>query len=227
MAQTPRTTSAVRLVGAAFGILLLGALTGADALAQGMMGGGQLGQGSSIRRRNEQAEKQEQQRREQAPDTLPGAKARAPVAPASKSPTDMSPNDAMFDAINRGDIETVKDALSRGARLEARNILGMTPLELSVDLGRNDISFLLLSMRGDVGARGAPPAASQSGPQKAAAADRAVPAARQRAAARGATVPATVASRPVSTPKLFANDGGAPVPNAGFLGFDSRSSSTN
>ena len=59
----------------------------------------------------------------------------------------MQPTDALFDAINRGDIATARDAISRGADLQGQNILGMTPLELSVDLGRNDISFMLLSMR--------------------------------------------------------------------------------
>ena len=59
----------------------------------------------------------------------------------------MQPTDALFDAINRGDIATARDAISRGADLQGQNILGMTPLELSIDLGRNDISFLLLSMR--------------------------------------------------------------------------------
>jgi hypothetical protein len=32
-----------------------------------------------------------------------------------------------------------------------------------------------------------------------------------------------VAAKPVATPKLFANDGGAPLPSAGFLGFDPHS----
>jgi hypothetical protein len=59
----------------------------------------------------------------------------------------MEPTDALFDAINRGDIGTARDAISRGADLHGHNVLGMTPLELSVDLGRNDISFMLLSMR--------------------------------------------------------------------------------
>ena len=60
----------------------------------------------------------------------------------------MEPTDALFDAINRGDINAARDAISRGANLRGHNVLGMTPMELSVDLGRNDISFLLLSMRG-------------------------------------------------------------------------------
>ncbi len=57
-----------------------------------------------------------------------------------------SPNDALFDAINRGDMAEAQDALNRGADLNARNVLGMTPLELAVDLNRNDIAFLLLSI---------------------------------------------------------------------------------
>ena len=83
------------------------------------------------------------------PPALPGARvSKEMVAPPDRPPSDLQPNDALFDAINRGDIATARDAISRGADLNARNVLGMTPMELSVDLGRNDISFLLLSMRG-------------------------------------------------------------------------------
>jgi hypothetical protein len=152
-----------------------------------------------------------------SPDAVPGAKARAPVAPANKAVLDLQPTEALFDAINRGDIAAARDSLNRGADLNGVNILGMTPMELSVDLGRNDISFLLLSMRGEdagrgsraVEARDAPPSAR---PKKGAdVARRATPA-----------KPVPVAAKPVATPKLFANDGGTPQPNAGFLGFDSR-----
>src|ERR1700757_1385559 len=73
----------------------------------------------------------------------------------SRPPSDMEPTDALFDAINRGDIGAARDAISRGADLRGHNVLGMTPMELSVDLGRNDISFLLLSMRGEDSGRGA------------------------------------------------------------------------
>src|SRR5262249_7046400 len=94
------------------------------------------------------------------PPALPGAASNdASAAPTGHAPTDMEPNDALFDAINRGDITVARDALSRGADMNARNILGMTPMELSVDLGRNDISFMLLSMR-DTGGRPAPATAS-------------------------------------------------------------------
>ena len=149
------------------------------------------------------------------PPALPGSRLAPGAAPAARSPSDMSPNEALFDAINRGDISAVRDALNRGAELGSRNILGMTPLELSVDLGRNDISFLLLSMRGDT-PRQAPPtpdAASlfASGPKP------------SGARPERRAVPVKVAATDANAdraPKLFANDGGSPVPSVGFLGFD-------
>ena len=125
----------------------------------------------------------------------------------------MDPTEALFDAINRGDIGTARDAISRGADLQGRNILGMSPLELSVDLGRNDISFLLLSMRGgDSGDRPSQHAA----PAKASAARVAKPTAARPVVGKTAVVKPA----PSQNPRLFAGDGGAPNPNAGFLGFD-------
>jgi hypothetical protein len=153
------------------------------------------------------------------PSAIPGAKARGPVAPATKNANDMDPNEALFDAINRGDIGAARDALNRGAELNATNVLGMTPMELSVDLGRNDISFLLLSMRGEGGGserQGKPiplPSQANSRPapvaSKTPAKTRPAPAPRQTA----------VAERPPAAPKLYAGDGGTPQPSAGFLGF--------
>lgn len=158
------------------------------------------------------------------PDAIPGAEARAPAAPATKPAGDLQPNDALFDAINRGDIAAARDALNRGADLDATNILGMTPMELSVDLSRNDISFLLLSMRGedsDRGSRALGRDAQQSGKTvlsgKPAEPHKGVP------ARTVATRHAPAAVSPVATPRRFANDGGTPLPSAGFLGFGSRS----
>jgi len=164
-----------------------------------------------------------------APDALPGSKARTPAAPATHAAGDMQPTEALFDAINRGDVASARDALNRGADMNGVNVLGMTPMELSVDLGRNDISFLLLSMRGEDSGRGSrsvgrdaatSPAQAARGPAAGAArATKPVAA----ASARNARVENTPeATKPIATPKLFANDGGAPVPNAGFLGFGSR-----
>ena len=147
------------------------------------------------------------------PPALPGTRSEpAAVAPASKLPGDMAPTEALFDSINRGDTAAGRDAIGRGADLNARNVLGLTPLELAVDLGRHDLSFLLLSLRGasDVSSRReAAPAAPPPSP-----AGRAVP----RANAR--TVSAPAASAGPGAPRLFAGNGGAPIPQAGFLGFD-------
>jgi hypothetical protein len=136
----------------------------------------------------------------------------------------MSPTDALFDAINRGDIAAARDAVNRGADLGAQNILGMTPMELSVDLGRNDISFLMLSMRTED--KPAPAAADQTAsvPINFGAVGRAGPAVKTAAAKRprtGSVKSAQVAAPQAPlAPRLFANDGGTPNPAAGFLGFD-------
>jgi len=80
------------------------------------------------------------------PPGLPGAVSNSNPTPPSRPSQAASPNDALFDAINRGDMAEAQDAISRGADLNARNVLGMTPLELAVDLNRNNIAFLLLSI---------------------------------------------------------------------------------
>ncbi len=148
------------------------------------------------------------------PPALPGAASTGSPAPANHAPVDMQPTDALFDAINRGDIGAARDAISRGADIQGQNILGMKPLELSIDLGRNDISFLLLSMRGADDGRGrqAPAArtAAKTSPTKQA---KQVPHAQTRVAASAPT--------PAQTARLYGGDGGTPNPNAGFLGFDS------
>jgi hypothetical protein len=153
-----------------------------------------------------------------APEAIPGSKPRDAAAPATRAAIDMQPTEALFDSINRGDLAAARDALNRGADQSGLNILGMTPMELSVDLGRNDISFLLLSLRGEDSARGArasgretPGLASKPTPKTTA------PKSVQQVAKT------QVVAKPVPTPKLFANDGGTPLPSAGFLGFGSRS----
>jgi hypothetical protein len=160
-----------------------------------------------------------------APDAVPGAKARAPAAPATHAAGDLQPTDALFDAINRGDIAAARDAINRGADMDGVNILGMTPMELSVDLGRNNISFMLLSMRGEDSGRGSRASgrsdvetkATRKSPTVVKAASTAKPPGRTR-------VPAAAAPEaPRPAPKLFANDGGTPLPSAGFLGFDAGS----
>lgn len=155
-----------------------------------------------------------------APDAIPGSKPREGAAPPTRIAGDMQPTEALFDAINRGDIAAARDALNRGADQNGANMLGLTPMELSVDLGRNDISFLLLSMRGEDSGRGSR-AVAHGGP---APGTRPVQAAKPAASgAPAVTAAAQAVAKPRATPKLFANDGGAPIPSAGFLGFGSRS----
>jgi hypothetical protein len=147
------------------------------------------------------AEKQE------PPPSLPGSHATpTEVAPLDKATTDMNPNAALFDAINRGDTVAARDALSRGADPNARNVLGLTPIDESVDLGRNDISFLLLSVRTSTAAATPASAASAASPERPANAGRA-PA---RGGFRGGAKPAIVTA-------------GTAVPSAGFLGFSGGS----
>jgi hypothetical protein len=150
-------------------------------------------------------------------DAMPGAKARQPAAPAIRPAGDMQPTEALFDSINRGDIASARDALNRGADLNGVNVLGMTPMELSVDLGRNDISFLLLSTRGEDSGRGSRSVGRDSAVP--------VPVVKTVKAVKPSAPGKApqVATQPVATPRLFANDGGTPLPSAGFLGFDPRS----
>jgi hypothetical protein len=166
------------------------------------------------------------------PPALPGAASRpGSAAPATRIPADMSPNDALFDAINRGDVAAARDAMSRGAELSARNVLGMTPMELSVDLGRNDISFLLLSYRGGSDNGGgaqtqatdkvAALTAGRLGAKPSRGAAHAIRTASRRRAPVARTEPRVGPPAASQTPRLFANDGGAPVPSAGFVGFGS------
>jgi hypothetical protein len=150
-----------------------------------------------------------EQAREPLPNAVPGS--RPQPGAAERTRQNLGPNEALFDAINRGDLRDARDAIARGADLNARNVLGLTPLELSVDLGRNDISFVLLSMRGTAGS-GSSPRGRETGiggePPRIA------------APARGRQPTVPVRAAPPSLPRLWAGDGGAPQPDIGFLGFD-------
>lgn len=142
---------------------------------------------------------------------LPGLAARRAPAPIQADPAaNLSPNAALFDAVNRGDLAAARDAVARGANLEARNALGLTPIDAAVDQGRNDIAFFLLSAR-DLSRGPVPSAAPASlgGPP---------PAARPEPRGTAASAPAAPATP--RNARLWANDGGSPRPEIGFLGFD-------
>ena len=153
------------------------------------------------------------------PPAVPGAKARADsVTPVDRGAADLPPTEALFDAINRGDITSARDAITRGADLDATNLLGLTPTELSVDLGRNDITFLLLSLRGATGGqRGPVQTADAPPPTDRRTKQRPMPRNPSTAEQAALAVPTKAAPR---NPALFAGNGGAPVPSVGFLGFE-------
>jgi len=161
---------------------------------------------------------------EQAPPSLPGTKAPVEAAAPTASPTDMTPTEALFDAINRGDTAAARDAVNRGADLHGVNVLGLTPLELSVDLGRNDISFLLLSMRdGDATSRSATRTGAETGGTgqsdavlRGSPVPRGASRSRVAAATRGDAAEGPVAEGPT----FSSGNGGTPIPAAGFVGFD-------
>jgi hypothetical protein len=145
------------------------------------------------------------------------------AAPSQTPQVDMEPTDALFDAINRGDMAAARDAINRGADLNGRSVLGLTPIDLSVDLGRNEMTFLLLSQRGPLVPNQLPQTAAKAsakGGKRVAAAqnpfDSDTP---FTSTTRAAPIPRQAAPPPQVKPRQFAGDGGAPVPQVGFLGF--------
>jgi hypothetical protein len=155
------------------------------------------------------------------PPVLPGTKTSPEAAAPTVAPAEMSPTEALFDAVNRGDLASARDAVNRGADMRGQNVLGLTPLELSVDLGRNDISFMLLSMRdGDATSRSAARRGGERDQSDAVLHAGAAPRAVSRS--RVAAVSAQAPDEPVAeAARLYSGNGGTPIPAAGFLGFDS------
>ena len=147
---------------------------------------------------------------------LPGAQSN-PDSVAKATNTDLAPTDSLFDAVNRGDIATARDAIGRGADLNAHNVLGLTPLDLSVDLGRNDITFLLLSLRGSAPPPATAPTTASAGPvAKSVGKIPETVAARSATPRREARVVSVATVEPSSS---IRTDPGTPAPQAGFLGF--------
>ncbi|MBR0647846.1 ankyrin repeat domain-containing protein, partial [Plastoroseomonas hellenica] len=101
------------------------------------------------------------------PPALPGLAARRAPEPIPADPSRvLSPNAALFDAITRGDLPAARDAVSRGADLDARNVLGLTPVDAAVDQGRNEILFYLLSARGTARSPAPPPPEARESPRE-------------------------------------------------------------
>jgi hypothetical protein len=149
---------------------------------------------------------------------LPGLQYRRAPEPIPADPSqNLGPNAALFDAINRGDLTAAREAVGRGADIESRNVLGLSPIDAAVDQGRSDILFFLLSVRGSSGSQGAPPPAEPVTP---AVGPRPSP---RRNAQPPAPAPERQVQDPVqrvANPRLWAGDGGSPNPAIGFLGFD-------
>ena len=138
----------------------------------------------------------EQPGQRQSPAALPGLVGRRAPAPIPADPevSNLSPNDALFDAINRGDLVAAREAVGRGASIDARNVLGLTATDSAVDQGRTEILFYLLSVRGTArGGSGPPPEAAA--PPRETPAQRRAAAAAAAAAAREAERPAAASAR--------------------------------
>jgi ankyrin repeat protein len=150
------------------------------------------------------------------PAGLPGAQSSTGPAPETALPSMMDPTQALFDAINRGDIATARDAINRGADVNGQNELGMTPIQLSLDLGHNDITFLLLSSGAGRPSGGSiqQAAAAKPAPMKQASLIRHKPSAHRT------HVVADASPAEQELPQLYAGNGGTPIPQAGFLGFN-------
>ena len=156
------------------------------------------------------------------PSALPGAQLNQDrMIPAEHSAGDMSPTDALFDAINRGDVQAAQDAINRGADFNARNVLGLTPLDESIDLGRNNITFLLLSLRG--GAEPPTTSPQKAGKPSIAAAPATLPTRSAPPASQADRTPVVApVERPVTKAPAAApasGNSGTPSPQNGFLGF--------
>ncbi len=155
------------------------------------------------------------------PAALPGLQGRRAPEPIPGDPNQsLPPNAALFDAINRGDLPAAREAVARGAETEARNVLGLTPVDAAVDQGRTEIMFYLLSVRGASRVGGPPPEAEGR-----TAAAPPLSSRRRNARSRDAEPPGPppaveAAPAPVRSARLWAGDGGAPNPAVGFLGFD-------
>ena len=97
----------------------------------------------------EKAESAKAAKRAAPPTAIPGAEGGDDEAGegGGHPNKDVDPTVALFQAINRGSVSSARDAINRGADLNGHNILGQTPLDMSIDLNRNPITFLLLSLR--------------------------------------------------------------------------------
>ncbi|EHD14267.1 hypothetical protein CIN_01990 [Commensalibacter intestini A911] len=133
---------------------------------------------------------------------------------ANPGDKDVNPTKMLFNAINVGNLRQAQEAVGRGADLHAENVLGQTPLEMSVDLNRDRITFLLLSMRG-----------YNNSPQQLASVSTessgvTVKNGKASMSVKGKNKRGTMTASNEAT--YIAQKGGTPKPEIGFLGFQNR-----
>lgn len=159
-----------------------------------------------------------QEKQEVAPPALPGASGVGNISAGPVTTLNEDPTKLLFSAINHGDYNQARAAVSRGANLDARNALDETPIELAVELNRNNITFMLLSVRAEEGPgqRAAPQSvtASAVGHTRSAAHAPIVFSSRETQLRQS---PARAVAAPI------AGSPGVPDPSAGFLGFGGHS----
>jgi hypothetical protein len=210
-----RLTTTALLLGAGPALIPLhSALAQFSAGGTGGGGGGGSGADSDREAADQQAQAaaKEAARLAAPPPAIPGAVTDEATATSGHASVDMEPTAALFDAINRGDMTAAKEALGRGADMNGKNVLGQSPLEMAIDLNRNDITFVLLSMRNTE--NGAPVASIQTASVSASGSDDAAGPPVKTKGKHGHAV-AGLAPKP----QRYAADGGAPKPEIGFLGF--------
>jgi hypothetical protein len=152
----------------------------------------------------------------------PGAQPQPSPGGAARQPRQGNATEQLFEAINQGEIADVRAAVAAGADISARNVLGLTPLDLAVDLGRTDVALYLMSL-GRGRERPLPPlqqdTATQREPSRSAAQQRRADEAAIEAALRRRG-PAVSGQGIVAVAPLWQGNGGTPNPAIGFLGFD-------
>lgn len=153
-----------------------------------------------------------------APAGLPGIGDGTPLAtgPKIQQPASGDPTQELFTAINNNDYGSAQDAISRGADITAKDEFGETPLDLSIALNRNNITFLLLGTRNELASQGL------SGTVGAPWTLDKAPAGKPAPHKAPAFMPAAASPTPHANDPA-AGGTGTPNPQAGFLGFGPKS----
>jgi hypothetical protein len=157
---------------------------------------------------------------EPPPPALPGGSAIDPDSQSQVQIDNENPTKVLFTAINHNNYAEARAAINRGARLNAQNALGETPIEMSVALNRNNITFMLLSMRAaDGSAVAAAPAPGMAASGMAAP----IVSVGVHVHARMKQRASLINQPPVFRPPPVSQAPGVPDPAAGFLGFNGAS----